>query len=110
VHVLRTRGRVFSEDIRRGVLGFFYIYMAVTVVLSTAMLATGLDLITALSSVVATLNVIGPGIGDVGAIDNYEAVSESGRVILTIAMLAGRLEVFTLLVLLTPAFWRPSVA
>jgi trk system potassium uptake protein TrkH len=110
VQVLRTRGRVFSEDVRRGVLGFFYIYMAVTIVATMAMLATGLDIVSAISSVGATLNLVGPGLSQVGATDNYEAVSEGGRVILSFVMLAGRLEVFTLLVLLTPAFWRPSVA
>jgi trk system potassium uptake protein TrkH len=110
VQVLRTRGRVFSEDIRRGVLAFFYIYIAVTIVGTMAMLATGLDGLSALSSVAATLNVIGPGLGEVGATDNYAAVSGPGRAILSFLMLAGRLEVFTVLVLLTPAFWRPSTA
>jgi trk system potassium uptake protein len=110
VQVLRTRGRVFSEDVRRGVLGFFYIYMAVAIFATMALLGTGLDFISALSSVGATLNLVGPGLGQVGATDNYEAVSDGGRLILTSVMLAGRLEVFTVLVLLTPAFWRPSSA
>ena len=110
VQVLRTRGRVFSEEVRRGVLGFFYIYMAVFIAGTVAMTASGLDLVTALSSVAATLNVIGPGLGEVGAAENYGAVSEGGLVILSALMLIGRLEVFTVLVLLTPAFWRPRVA
>lgn len=110
VQVLRTRGRVYSEEIRRGVLGFFYIYAAVTIVASMAMLATGLDLLSAVSSVAATLNLVGPGMGAVGATDNYAAVSDGGRLILSFVMLAGRLEVFTVLVLLTPAFWRSNVA
>jgi trk system potassium uptake protein TrkH len=110
VQVLRTRGRVFSEDVRRGVLAFFYIYVAVAIAGTMAMLATGLDGLSALSSVAATLNVIGPGLGEVGATDNYTAVSDPGRAILSVLMLAGRLEVFTVLVLLTPAFWRPSTA
>jgi trk system potassium uptake protein TrkH len=74
------------------------------------MLASGLDIISAFSSVAATLNLVGPGLGEVGATDNYEAVSDGGRAILTAVMLIGRLEVFTVLVLLTPAFWRPNVA
>jgi trk system potassium uptake protein TrkH len=110
VQVLRTRGRVFSEEIRRGVLGFFYIYVTVAIVGTMAMLVSGLDLLSAFSSVSATLNVIGPGIGDVGATDNYADVSDGGRVILTLLMLAGRLEIFTVLVLLTPAFWRRQAA
>jgi trk system potassium uptake protein len=110
VQVLRTRGRVFSEEVRRGVLGFFYIYMTVAIVATLAMLASGLDIISAFSSVAATLNLVGPGLGEVGATDNYEAVSDGGRAILTAIMLTGRLEIFTVLVLLTPAFWRPTVA
>ena len=59
---------------------------------------------------IATLNVIGPGLGDVGASENYGAVPAGGRWVLSFLMLAGRLEIFTVLVLLTPAFWRPNVA
>jgi trk system potassium uptake protein TrkH len=110
VQVLRTRGRVFSEELRRGVLGFFCIYMTVAVAGTLAMLAAGLDLVSATSSVAATLNVIGPGMGEVGPAANYQPVSEGGRLILTGVMLAGRLEVFTVLVLLTPVFWRRDVA
>ncbi|MCW3009827.1 MAG: potassium transporter [Solirubrobacterales bacterium] len=110
VQVLRTRGRIYTEELRRGVLGFFAIYMTVTAVGTMAMLATGLDMISAFSSVAATLNVVGLGLGEIGATDNFEAISGPGRAILTVTMLAGRLEVFTVLVLLTPAFWRPNVA
>jgi trk/ktr system potassium uptake protein len=110
VQVLRTRGRVYSEEVRRGVLGFFFVYVTVTVFASLAMLATGLDLVSGVSAAVATVNVVGLGIGDVGAEENYTAVSDGGRAILTVLMLVGRLEIFTVLVLLTPAFWRPSVA
>ncbi|HEV2062761.1 MAG TPA: TrkH family potassium uptake protein [Solirubrobacteraceae bacterium] len=110
VQVLRVRGRVFSEEVRRGVLGFFYVYVTVFLGGTLAMAAAGLDPLTAASSVVATLNVVGPGLGDVGATENYAAVPEGGLWVLSALMLIGRLEVFTVLVLLTPAFWRPSVA
>jgi len=110
VQVLRTRGHVYTEEVRRGVLGFFYIYITVTAVATMAMLATGLDFMTALSGVAATLNTAGPGFGEVGTAANFQPVSEGGRLILTGVMLAGRLEIFTVLVLFTPAFWRPSIA
>ncbi len=74
------------------------------------MTAIGLDAVTAASSVVATLNVIGPGLGEVGASENYAAVPQGGLWVLSALMLMGRLEIFTVLVLLTPAFWRPSAA
>jgi trk system potassium uptake protein TrkH len=110
IQVLRVRGRVFPEEVRRGVLGFFLVYMLVLAGSSLIMAAFGLDLVTATASSIATLNIIGPGIGDVGATESYAVVPEAGRWYLSLLMLVGRLEVFTVLVLLTPAFWRPSVA
>ena len=110
VQVLRTRGRVYGEDVRLGVLGFFYIYMTVAIAGTFAMTAAGLDFDSALSSVAATLNVVGPGLGAVGGIENYAAVPEGGLLVLSALMLIGRLEVFTVLVLLTRVFWRPRGA
>ena len=110
VQVLRVRGRVFSEEVRRGVFAFFALYLTVFLVGTLVMAGFGLEPLTAAASVVATLNVIGPGLGDVGASENYTAVPEGGRWVLSALMLIGRLEIFTVLVLLTPAFWRPNVA
>jgi trk system potassium uptake protein TrkH len=69
-----------------------------------ALASTGLDLMTSFSAVAASINNLGPGLGDVGA--NYANLNEPAKWILCFAMLLGRLEIFTLLVLLTPAFWR----
>ncbi len=110
VQVLRTRGRVYGEDVRRGVLAFAYLFTAVTLVAMLALLATGLDLISASSVAVATITLVGTGYGEVGGTENYAAVSDAGRVVLLLLMLAGRLEIFTVLVLFTPAFWRPAIA
>ena len=68
------------------------------------MAATGTDLVTAFSAVTACLNNLGPGLGAVS--QNYAGLESQAKWILTITMLLGRLEIFTLLVLLTPAFWR----
>ena len=110
VQILRIRGRVYSEQVRRGVFAFFTLYLTVFFAGTLVMAALGLDPVTAASSVVATLNVIGPGLGEVGASENFTAVPEGGRWFLSFLMLVGRLEVFTVVVLLTPAFWRPNVA
>jgi trk system potassium uptake protein TrkH len=110
VQVLRVRGRVYSEDVRRGVLGFFFIYVTAFMIGTLVMASIGLDTLTAASSTATTLNVIGPGLGDIGATESFQEVPESGRWILTFLMLAGRLEIFTVLVLLTPAFWRRTTA
>jgi trk system potassium uptake protein len=110
VQVLRVGGRVFSEEVRKGVLAFFSIYMLVFAAGTVVMSAIGVDGTTAVSSVIASLNIIGPGLGEVGATENYTAIPSGGLWFLSALMLAGRLEVFTVLVLLTPAFWRRSVA
>ena len=68
------------------------------------MLATGCDLVTAFSAVTACLNNLGPGLGDVAK--NYATITDTGKFILTFAMLLGRLELFTLLVLVSPVFWK----
>ena len=67
-------------------------------------LATGLDFLTAFSAVGASINNLGPGLGDVAA--HYGDIPAAAKWVLCLAMLLGRLEVFTLLVLFTPAFWR----
>ncbi|MDP6531108.1 MAG: potassium transporter TrkG, partial [Arenicellales bacterium] len=86
------------------VWGFFALYILSYVGLSIAMTATGADLVTAFSAVTACLNNLGPGLGTVA--DNYKDLDNIGKWILCAAMLLGRLEIFTLLVLLSPAFWR----
>jgi trk system potassium uptake protein len=88
------------------VLGFFFIYVTVWVATTLILTAVGLDLVSSAAAAAATLNVVGVGMGKVGALENFGAVPEAGRAVLTFVMLVGRLEVFTVLVLLTPAFWR----
>ncbi len=72
--------------------------------MSLVLAATGLDLVTAFSAVAACLNNLGPGLGEVGA--NYAGINATSKWVLCFAMLLGRLEIFTLLVMLTPEFWR----
>jgi trk system potassium uptake protein TrkH len=78
--------------------------MAVFIVLMIMLSGTGLNFETSFSAVAAALNNLGPGLGDVAA--HYGNVNDTAKWLLCIAMLLGRLEVFTLLVLFTPAFWR----
>jgi trk system potassium uptake protein TrkH len=67
---------------------------------------SGLDLVTAFSAVIATLNNIGPGLGQVGPAGNYQGLNDLQTWVCTLAMLLGRLELLSVLVLLTPQFWR----
>ena len=93
-----------SDKVLEAVWGFFSVYMIVFVVMLIVLLATGLDQVTAWSAVGATLNNLGPGLGDVAA--HYGDLNDAAKWVLCFAMLLGRLEVFTLLVLFTPAFWK----
>lgn len=92
------------ERVIGAVWGFFALYVASFAVMLLILMATGLDQITAFSAVAACINNLGPGLGDVGA--NFAAINDPAKWVLSFAMLLGRLEIFTLLVLLSPAFWR----
>lgn len=86
------------------VWGFFSVYIVVFGAMLLAMMATGLDQVTAFSAVAATLNNLGPGLGDVTS--GFMTLSDPAKWIAVVGMLLGRLEIFTLLVLITPTFWR----
>ena len=102
---LKLDSRRVPPSVVSAVWSFFAVYMFCFVTIMLLLLATGLDFASAFSAVAASLNNLGPGLGVVA--QNYALVGDVGKVILCIAMLLGRLEVFTLLVLFTPAFWRP---
>ncbi len=106
VQPVRLGGKPVSESILHAVLGFSFMYMVSIVSLTLVMTATGVDLITAFSAVVACLNNTGPGLGAVGPAANYAGFSGFQTWLLAFTMILGRLEIFTLLVVLTPVFWR----
>ncbi len=93
-----------NDRVVQAVWGFFATYVVLFVILMLILLADGLDQITAFSAVAACMNNLGPGLGDVAV--NYSGLSDLAKYVLSFAMLLGRLEIFTLLVLFTPYFWR----
>jgi trk system potassium uptake protein TrkH len=95
---------VISDRVVESVWGFFAVYVMVFMAMLLALLATGLDIITAFSAVGACINNLGPGLANVA--ETYGHINPAAKWILCLAMLMGRLEVFTLLVLFTPMFWR----
>jgi len=96
--------KVLPDRVVEAVWGFFSAYAAVFVICMLLLLATGMDDITAFTAVAAAINNLGPGLGDVAA--NFSGINDTSKWVLIMAMLFGRLEIFTLLVLFTPAFWR----
>ncbi len=102
--IIKINGKSLSDRVIDAVWGFFSAYVALFALMLLILMATGLDQITAFSAVAATLNNLGPGLGEVGT--NYAELNDPAKLVLCLAMLLGRLEIFTLLVLFTPAFWR----
>lgn len=102
--VIKLNKKRVDRDIIQAVWGFFSIYIAVFVIFMLILMAAGMDQVTAFSAVAATLNNLGPGLGDVAA--NFKGVDDFSKWLLSFSMLLGRLEIFTLLVVLTPEFWR----
>jgi len=101
---LRLGRRIIDDRLMQGVWGFFAVYVTAFAFLVMLMIHSGLDKVSAFAAVATCMNNLGPGLGQVAY--NFQAVSEYGKLIGVLAMLLGRLEVFTILVLISPYFWR----
>jgi trk system potassium uptake protein TrkH len=103
---VKIAGKAVPDDIIRSVLGFMSLYMGLFALSSVILAGLGVDFMTAVGAVAATIGNIGPGFGMVGPADNYALIPEMGKWLLIWCMLLGRLEVFTVIILLVPEFWR----
>jgi len=101
---IKIGSKTISDRVIESVWGFFAVYVLSYLTMTMLLLGTGLDFVTAFTAVGACLNNLGPGLGEVSA--HYGLINDPAKWILCFAMLLGRLEVFTLLVLFTPMFWR----
>ena len=106
VNPMKIGGSVVPNNIVFAVLGFIFLYFMTVATLTFVLLISGLDFISAFSAIIACINNAGPGLGVVGPASNYGALSDFQTWVCTIAMLVGRLEIFTVLILFTPHFWR----
>lgn len=102
----KLAGQVVENKVIFAVLAFLFIYIASIVSMTLLMLVTGLDVVTAFSAVVACINNTGPGLNLVGPATTFAILTDLQTWICSIAMLLGRLELFTFLIVFTPAFWR----
>ena len=101
---IKLEGRVVPDEIVYAVGGFFSVYIGFTIVLTFVMMTTGLDAVTAFSAVAACINNMGPGLNQLNG--SMGSVTDFGKSVLIFTMLLGRLEIFTLLIIFTPGFWR----
>jgi trk system potassium uptake protein len=99
-------GQVVPGHVLNSVLAFMLIYGSVMVVATMLLLFSGLDLVTASTAVIACINNTGPGLGQVGPAGNYQGLTDFQTWVCTFAMMLGRLELLSVLVLFTPQFWR----
>ncbi|HEX9685138.1 MAG TPA: potassium transporter TrkG [Burkholderiales bacterium] len=103
---MKIAGQPVENRIVFAVLAFLFIYVVCIVTLTLLLTASGLDILSAFSAVIACINNLGPGLNQVGPATTFEVLSNFQIWLLSAAMLIGRLELFTVLVILTPAFWR----
>jgi trk system potassium uptake protein TrkH len=103
---VRLSGQLVGDEVMMKVLAFFLLFTSVWIVMAILLGALGLDLETAFGASVATLSNIGPGLGAVGPASTYASLPVVAKWLLTFNMLVGRLELYTVLILLTPMFWR----
>jgi trk system potassium uptake protein len=103
---VRYNNRSVSNDIISKVSAFVLLYLAIFGISSVVMAFLGLELQSAMGSVAASMANIGPGLGSTGPVSNYSHVPEIGKWVLSFLMLIGRLEIFTVLIILSPAFWK----
>ncbi|UCC17666.1 MAG: TrkH family potassium uptake protein, partial [Dehalococcoidales bacterium] len=103
---LKIGGTVLPENIISGIIGMAIVYAATIFIGFLVMSAIGLDHVTALSSVIASVGNVGPGLNLVGPVSNYEFVPPIGKFVLTVCMIVGRLELFTVFMIFIPPFWK----
>jgi trk system potassium uptake protein TrkH len=103
---LKIAGQLVPDRVAYSVLAFIFLYFMTIVVLTFALLISGLDFMSSVSAIVASINNVGPGLNVVGPGGSYAALNDVQLWMCTAAMFLGRLEIFTVLILFTPAFWR----
>lgn len=103
---VRFNGKAITQDITYNILAFFIIYISSFVLGTFILSALGVDFMTALGAVATSLGNVGPGLGNVGPVNNFAGLPDAVKWILAFLMLIGRLELFTVLLLFTPYFWK----
>ncbi len=106
INPMKIGGQVIPNSVVFSVLGFIFLYFMSILTLTFALLISGMDFLSGLTAVLASINNCGPGLGTVGPSSNYAALTDFQTWVCVLAMLIGRLEIFTVLILFTPQFWR----
>jgi trk system potassium uptake protein TrkH len=89
-----------------GIWGFLFLFILISVIATLFMTTLDIDIITSASAVISAMSNVGPALGDAGPTDNYSAIPVAGKWVLALCMLTGRLEIYTVILLFLPLFWR----
>jgi trk system potassium uptake protein TrkH len=103
---VKLGGRPVSDEVLHSIWGYFMLYLGLFILCSFLLAALGVDVVTSFAAVAASIGNIGPGLGLVGPTDNYAHIPILGKWLLILSMLLGRLEIYTVLILFVPEFWR----
>jgi trk system potassium uptake protein TrkH len=103
---LKLDGKNLHKETLGGIWGFLFLFILIAVLATLFMTALGIDIVTSSSAVVSAMANVGPALGDVGPTDNYAALPGAAKWILTFCMLIGRLEIYTVIILFVPHFWK----
>ena len=103
---VRLNGNVVPQDIMKNVLSFIVLYLALIGVGTLALALCGLDILTAFGGTISSVGNVGPAFGTLGPAENYAHIPVMGKWVLSFLMVAGRLEIFTMLIIFAPSFWR----
>jgi len=103
---VKYNGKAVPESIMHSIVSFVVIYMMIFAISTGILALMGMDLISSITASIATLGNIGPGFNAVGPMANFDVVPDLGKLLLIANMWIGRLEVFTVIVMLTPEFWK----
>ncbi len=106
VEAIKLDGRRVPAEVMQSILGYLSLYLVVFVVATLIVTGQGVDILTGSTAVIATLNNIGPGLAGVGATQNFAGIPALSKVVLILCMVAGRLELYTLAVLVVPEYWK----
>jgi trk system potassium uptake protein TrkH len=106
VRAIKLGGKPVPAEVLNSIGGFFILYLGLFILAVIIMSAIGLDIVTSFASVAATIGNVGPGFGLVGPVKNYLSIPDLGKWVLIFCMLLGRLEIYTVIILLAPAYWR----
>jgi trk system potassium uptake protein TrkH len=106
VSALKLDDKNIPKETLGGIWGFLFLFILITVIASILLTAMGVDMVTATSTVISAMSNVGPALGDAGPTENYEMIPVAGKWVLILCMLAGRLEIYTVILLFMPMFWE----